>query len=74
MDEREQARVEALIDRDPELRGLWREHLEFERRLSELDDLSHLTPGEELERKRLQKRKLAGKDRIAAILRHHAAS
>ena len=28
----------------------------------------HLTPGEELDRKRIQKLKLAGKDRIAAIL------
>ena len=36
--------------------------------LQELDRQSHLTPEEQLERKRIQKLKLAGKDQIARIL------
>ena len=57
--------VTTILGRDEELRSLWNEHLEFERRLEVLDGLAHLTPDEEIERKQLQKLKLAGKTRIA---------
>jgi len=73
MEDYERARITALLDRDKELDDLWREHLELEKRLAELDSLPHLTPDEELERKRLQKVKLAGKDRIATIVARHSA-
>jgi uncharacterized protein YdcH (DUF465 family) len=65
MEDYERARIESLLDEDDELRKLWEQHLEFERRLEELDALPHLTPEEEIERKRIQKLKLAGKDRLA---------
>ena len=71
MKDYERARIEALTEGDPELRGLWQEHLDFERKLADLDGQSHLTPGEILERKQIQKLKLAGKDRIAQILARH---
>jgi uncharacterized protein YdcH (DUF465 family) len=73
MEDYERARITALLDRDKELDNLWREHLELEKRLAELDSLPHLTPPEELERKRLQKVKLAGKDRIATIVARYSA-
>jgi uncharacterized protein YdcH (DUF465 family) len=52
---------------------LWSEHQNLESRLEELDGRLHLTPEEELERKQVQKLKLAGKDRIAGILARHDA-
>jgi hypothetical protein len=71
MEDYERVRIESLIPADEELRGLWSQHLDFERRLEQLDALPHLTPEEETERKRIQKLKLAGKDRIAGILARH---
>lgn len=68
MHDSERAQIEALANGNPELRTLWDEHLAFEEQLLQLDQRSHLTSGEELERKRIQKMKLAGKDRIAKIL------
>lgn len=73
MESYERARIAALVRHDDELRRLWREHQELERRLEELDGLPHLTPEEQVERKQVQKRKLAGKDRIASILARHDA-
>jgi uncharacterized protein YdcH (DUF465 family) len=70
MEDYERARIESLLDEDDELRKLWEQHLDFEKRLQELDALSHLTPEEEVERKRIQKLKLAGKDRLAERVAH----
>ena len=72
MENYEESRVKTLIVQDEELRVLWEEHVELKQRLAEMADRSHLTPSEELERKKLQKRKLVGKDRIAAILASHS--
>ncbi len=71
MEDYERIQIESLVQRDEELRGLWTEHLDFERRLEELDALPHLSAEEETERKRIQKLKLAGKDRIVGILARH---
>ena len=68
MEDYERARIQQLSAEDPELAGLWREHLDYEQRLGQLDALLHLNLEEQTERKELQKRKLAGKDRIVAIL------
>jgi uncharacterized protein YdcH (DUF465 family) len=74
MEAYERERIEALIGSDPELDRLWQQHLELETRLEELEAIRHLSPGEELERKRLQKTKLSGMDRIAEIVAGHRAS
>jgi uncharacterized protein len=63
----------SLIERDTELRRHYDEHCEFERQLQVFNDKSHLSAEEEVERKRLQKLKLAGKDRIMEILHRHRA-
>ncbi len=68
MDDSERTQIEALASGNPELRTLWDEHLAFEEQLLHFEQRPHLSPGEELERKRVQKLKLAGKDRIAEIL------
>jgi hypothetical protein len=50
-----------------ELVALRERHGEIERRLTELDRHLSLTPDEQLERARLKKEKLRGKDRIALL-------
>lgn len=58
----------ALIAKDPEFKALVEEHRLLDEKLKELDRKVHLLPDEEVERKRLQKLKLARKDKIAKIL------
>ena len=68
MEQYERSRIESLLGRNPELSALWEEHLDLETRLHALDSRAYLSPQEQLERKLLQKRKLAGRDRIAEIV------
>jgi len=63
--------IQKYIASDPELRRQMEEHEEFERKLEEFNRRIYLTPEEEMERKRVQKLKLAGRDRIEAILRKY---
>ena len=56
---------------DKVLEALYREHLDFERKIEKYNNKPFLTPAEELERKHLQKLKLAGRDRIEGILREY---
>ncbi len=60
--------IEQLPDKDPELKKFWDEHNELERRLDEFNRRPYLTAAEAMERKRLQKLKLAGRDRMEQIL------
>jgi hypothetical protein len=60
--------IQRFIDQDPELKRRMEEHEEFERRLEEFNRRPYLTSEETLEKKRLQKLKLAGRDRIEQIL------
>jgi len=53
---------------DPEFKALVEEHRFLDGKLKELDKKAYLLPDEEIERKRLQKLKLARKDKIAQIL------
>ncbi|MDD2902279.1 MAG: DUF465 domain-containing protein [Syntrophales bacterium] len=53
---------------DPELKRYLDEHEEYERQLEEFNRRPYLTAAEAVERKRLQKLKLAGRDKIEQIL------
>ncbi len=68
MEKQDEDLIKSLVDRDEELKKLYEEHLDLERQLATLLHKHYLTPEEELERKRIQKIKLAGKDRIMEIL------
>ena len=68
MEEKDEALIQTLLEREPELRRYYEEHVDLERRLGAFQQKHYLTPEEEMERKRLQKLKLAGKDRIMEIL------
>ena len=63
--------VQRLSEENPRFRKLHEQHLLFEKQLQEMDDRNYLTPEEDLERKKIQKLKLAGKDEMEAILRDH---
>jgi uncharacterized protein YdcH (DUF465 family) len=68
MEEQDLRLIEELAPRNEELARLWDEHLGIEKTLAELDKRLYLSGEEQVERKRLQKQKLAGRDRIETIL------
>lgn len=68
MGKTEEERIAELAAKDPEFRALVAEHRSLDERLKEFDRKVYLTSQEEIERKRLQKLKLAKKDKIAQIL------
>ena len=57
-----------------EAEKLKREHSELKARLLELNSRLYLNPNEELERKQLQKLKLAKKDALAALMVSYSGS
>ena len=69
---------EMLIERYIQLDGELKQHVEVHRKLEvALEDFNkriYLTPQEEIEKKKLQKLKLASKDRIYAILAKYRKS
>ena len=68
MERREEEFIISLLDRDPELRKYYEEHQQLEKKLLNYQHKAYLTPAEEVEKKRLQKLKLLGKDKIMEIL------
>ncbi len=74
MEENDLKLIRKLIPKDPELKTLWDEHLEYEEKLDQLNKRRYLSTEEDIRRKELQKLKLKGKDKIAEILRAHRDS
>jgi uncharacterized protein YdcH (DUF465 family) len=68
MEEKDERLIQSLLEREPELRQYYEEHVDLERQLGAYQQKIYLSPEEELEKKRLQKLKLAGKDKIMEIL------
>ncbi|MBN2283203.1 MAG: DUF465 domain-containing protein [Deltaproteobacteria bacterium] len=68
MEKGDEQLIARYIGEDEELRKYVEEHREFEKALEDLNRKVYLTPGEEVERKTLQKKKLIGKERIFEIL------
>ncbi len=71
MEEKDRKLIERLIENDGELRKFWQDHQELGRKIAKLDKRIHLSTEEVLERKKLQKLKLAEKDKIEKILLQH---
>jgi hypothetical protein len=61
--------VQRLLKESEAFQRLWTRHQRYEQQLAELDRIPHLTPVQELERKNLQKLKLAGKDQMMELVR-----
>jgi len=68
MEAKDEQLILSLLDRDRDLKGFYDEHVQLEKRLAQINHKGFLNPEEEVERKRLQKMKLAGKDRMMEIL------
>ncbi len=68
MEQIDTAVVEQLVFENPRFRKLYEEHALFEKELQQLDNRPHLTPDDEIQRKKIQKLKLAGKDEMNKIL------
>ena len=65
--------VARWVDKDPELKRRLEDHQDFERQLEEFNRRPYLTAEETVERRRLQKLKLAGRDRIEQLLAQYRA-
>ena len=68
MEKRDEAIAKILMRESEEFRREMEAHQRYERILEELNRRPHLTPDEEMERKKIQKLKLAGKDRMARMI------
>lgn len=74
MEKRDEELIASLLDKEPELKKLLAQHQELGNRVDALSKRPYLTTEEGLEKKRLQKLKLAGRDRIEAILARYRKS
>ncbi len=68
MEHREEELIRQHLTHDEELRALYEEHQELKHQLEVFRNKLYLTNAEEIEEKRIQKLKLASKDRMMAIL------
>lgn len=73
METHEKALIERLVSENPELAALVEEHKSFKAQLEEMNRRPYLSTEDDLERKKLQKAKLAVKDKIQGILVAHEA-
>ncbi len=71
MEERDLNLITGLLPSNPELQSLMKEHQELERKIDDLDRKAFLSEDEKVEKKRLQKLKLRGRDRIEEIIKPH---
>ena len=71
MERREEELIQQLLAHDNELRTIYLEHQELKHKLEAFRNKLYLTSEEELEKRRIQKLKLASKDRMMEILHRH---
>jgi uncharacterized protein YdcH (DUF465 family) len=69
MVEKDQDLTQRLSEENPRYRKLYEEHMLFEKKLQEYEEMTYLSEEADLERKKVQKLKLAGKDEMEAMLR-----
>ncbi len=68
MEHREEELIRQHLNHDEEQRGLYTQHQELKQKLEVFRSKLYLTNEEAIEEKRIQKLKLASKDRMMAIL------
>jgi uncharacterized protein YdcH (DUF465 family) len=71
MERYEEELIQRYLGDDQELRRTYDEHQTLKHQLEDFRRRQYLTTEEEIEMKRIQKLKLASKDRIMAILNRH---
>lgn len=73
MEEWEIEKIKNLSKENKEVELLYEKHLEYEKRIKELQSKPYLTQEEQIELKRLKLEKLRGKDKLFEILRKYEA-
>jgi uncharacterized protein YdcH (DUF465 family) len=73
MEKADEELVARWVHQDPELKRRIEDHQEYERQLEEFNRRAYLTAEETVERRRIQKLKLAGRDRIEQLLAQYRA-
>lgn len=68
MERKDEQLIAHLVKEDEVLKRYVEEHREYERQLEAYEKRLHLSAEEGMERRRIQKLKLAGRDRIERIL------
>ena len=71
MEAHEKNLLARLVSENSELAEMVARHQSLESRLEEMNHRRYLSPEDDLERKRIQKSKLAVKDKIQAFLDQH---
>ena len=71
MEKRDWELIQKHIPSDSGLKECVEKHHEYERILEDFNRRLYLTPEEGVERKRIQKLKLAGRDRIETLLKKY---
>jgi len=61
--------IQRLSEESPRFRKLHEEHILFEKKLQEYEEMAYVSEEADLERKKVQKLKLAGKDEMEGMLR-----
>jgi hypothetical protein len=74
MEERDERLINQLIKENETLKEYVVQHREYERQLEEFNKRIHLTTDESMQRKKIQKLKLANRDKIERILVEHRAA
>jgi uncharacterized protein YdcH (DUF465 family) len=64
----DQELIQRLSEENPRFRKLHEEHILFEKKLQEYEEMAYVSDDEELERKKIKKLKLAGKEEMEAML------
>ena len=71
MERREEELIQQFLDHDNELRALYQEHQELKQKLETFRTKIYLSTEEEFEKRRIQKLKLASKDKMMELLHRH---
>jgi len=74
MEDRERDLIERVLRTNVQLRRLYNEHMNLERKLSRFESRPFLTQPEEQELKQLKFRKLRGVDKMMVILSENEAA
>lgn len=69
----DQTLLQNLIENNSRFRMLYENHVIFEKQLQEYEKKAYLTPDEELEKNKVKKLKLVGKDEMESIVQSVSA-
>ena len=64
----DQSLLQDLIDNNPRFRTLYENHIFYEKQLQEYEKRPFLSPDEEIEKNKVKKLKLIGKDEMESIV------